>query len=138
MALPSWLSKFGSVMKSIFVAIPKVEAVAKPIIETLLPASIPIFNVFDELVVIAADVERSFAMAGQQTAGVAKLAASLPGLEAALNAYTLAKFPGSASILKSEAYLAAQAPLMNAIVGYLNAIPESLLVIPTAVVPPKV
>jgi hypothetical protein len=132
MSVKSWLDKFGSVMKTIITDVGLVESKAKPIVEELLPASVPLFNVFDIGVEIAKNVQAGFAAAGQATNGKAMLAAALPSLSAALDQYTLAKFPGSQAILKSEAYLAAKPALMNAIVQYTNSLPDTLDVQPTS------
>lgn len=132
MAVKSWLKKFGSVLKTIFVDIGKVESKVKPIVEELLPASAPFFDVFDAGVEVAKNLEVAFNAAGQASNGPAKLKAALPGLSAALDAYTLAKFPGSSDVLKTEAYIASKPVLMNAIVQYLNSLPDTLEVKPTS------
>lgn len=131
MGLKSWLDKFGNELKKIVTDVGKVEAKAKPIVEELVPASTPIFDVFDIGVEIAKDVQAAFAAADQANEGPAMLAAALPGLSAALDQYTLAKFPGSQAILTSEKYLASKPKLMNAIVEYINSMPDSLDVTPT-------
>ena len=127
----SFLSKFGSVFKAIFAGAKKVEQAVELPIETLFPATVPIFNVFDRGVEIAKDVEAAFAAAGVEKGGAQKLAAFLPGFSDALDEYTRDKFPGSEAILKAEAYLSSKTALANAIVGYLNSLPESLTVQPT-------
>jgi hypothetical protein len=127
----SWLTKFGSTLKSIFTNAQTLEQKAEPIVESLLPASIPVFDVFDTGIEIAKDVEAGFASAGVVKGGSQKLVAALPGFGAALDAYTTAKFPGSTAVLKSEAYIASKPVLMNAIVNYINALPETLTVAPT-------
>jgi hypothetical protein len=132
MGLKSWLTKFGSVMKIIITDVDVVEKKAEPIVEELLPASVPLFNVFDIGVEIAKNVQAGFAAAGLETSGPAMLKAALPSLSAAVDQYTLAKFPGSQDVLKAEAYLAAKPVLMNAIVQYANALPDTLDVKPTS------
>ena len=127
----SWLSKFGHVFKAIFTGAQKVEQAVEIPIEMLFPATVPIFNVFDHGVEIAKDVEAAFAAAGVEKGGALKLAAFMPGFSAALDEYTKDKFPGSESVLKAEAYLASKTALANAIVGYLNALPESVTAQPT-------
>src|ERR1700731_2676424 len=121
----SWLKTFGQKVKTIFDDVAAIEKKVEPIVETFLPQSIPIFDVFDVAVEIGKSVEGSFAAAGVQSNGPAKLAAALPGISAALDAYTTAKFPGTTTILKDAAYIASKTTLMNAVVEYLNALPDS-------------
>jgi hypothetical protein len=128
----SFLSKFGKVVLSIFGVAGKIEKIIEKPVEAIVPASTIAFNIFDTGVEIAKDVEAAFAAAGQQSNGSAKLAAALPGFSAALDAYTLAKFPGSDQILQAEAYLASKTALINAIVQYLNSLPESVQITPSS------
>lgn len=121
----SWLKAFGQKIKTIFDDVAVVEKKVEPIVEAFLPQSTPLFDVFDVAVEIAKSVEGSFAAAGVQTNGPAKLAAALPGFSAALDAYTTAKFPGTNTILKDAAYIASKTILLNAVVAYLNALPDS-------------
>src|ERR1700693_1970423 len=98
--LMSWLKAFGQKVKTIFDDTVAIEKQVEPIVEEVLPQSIPIFDVFDTAVEIGKSVEGSSAAAAAQANGPAKLAAALPGLSAALDAYTTAKFPGTTTILK--------------------------------------
>lgn len=127
----SWLSKFGHLFKLIFANAVKVEKAVEPYIEAVVPATVPAFHVFDYAVEIIKDVEAAFAAAGVVQGGAAKLAAALPSIGLALDAYTKAKFPGSDQVLKTEAYLASKTELINAVVAYLNAIPESIAIAPS-------
>jgi len=127
----SALTKFGHLFKVIFTGAVKVEKAVEPYVEAVVPATIPAFHVFDVGVEIVKDVEAAFGAAGVVQGGAAKLEAALPGFGLALNAYTLAKFPGSEAILKAEAYVLAKKGLLNAIVAYANAIPESVTVAPS-------
>jgi len=127
----SALTKFGHLFKVIFANAVKVEKAVEPYIEAVVPATVPAFHVFDYAVEIVKDVEAAFAAAGVVKGGDAKLAAALPGFGLALDAYTREKFPGSEAILKAEAYVLAKKSLLNAIVAYANAIPESVTVAPS-------
>jgi hypothetical protein len=128
----SWLSKFGRLFKIIFADAVRVEKAVEPYIEAVVPATVPAFNVFDHAVEVVKDVEAAFAAAGVVQGGEAKLAAAMPSIGLALDAYTAAKFPGSDAVLRTEAYLAAKKGLINAVVAYLNAIPESVTVAPSS------
>ena len=128
----SWLSKFGHLFKTIFADAVKVEKAVEPYVEMVVPATVPAFNVFDHAVEVVKDVEAAFAAAGVVQGGAAKLAAAIPAIGLALDAYTVAKFPGSDQILKTEAYLASKTGLINSVVAYLNAIPESITVAPSS------
>ena len=127
----SWLKKFGRLFKIIFADAVKVEKAVEPYIEAVVPATIPAFHVFDIGVEIVKDLEAAFAAAGVVQGGAAKLAAAIPLIGLALDAYTLAKFPGSNAVLKTEAYLASKTSVINAIVQYLNALPETLTIAPS-------
>jgi hypothetical protein len=127
----SWLKKFGRLFKIIFSGAVKVEKAVEPYVEAIMPATVPAFNVFDGAVEIVKDVEAAFAAAGVEQGGAMKLAAALPLIGLALDSYTKAKFPGSDAVLKTEAYLASKAGLVNAVVAYLNAMPESVTVAPS-------
>jgi len=132
MGVKSWLTKFGSVMKTIITDVDVFEKKAEPLVEALVPESVPLFNVFDIGVEIAKNVQAGFAAAGLETSPQAMLKAALPSLSAAVDQYTLAKFPGSKAVLKTKAYLAAKPVLMNAIVQYTNSLPDTLDVQPTS------
>ena len=131
MGVGSWLDKFGHAVVVGLNYVLKGEAVAKPIVETYVPASAAIFGVFDTVVEIVKDVQAAFSAAGAQSNGPAMLAAATPGVSAAIDTYITAKFPGSEGVLKADAYLQSKTQIINAVVAMLNALPDSLPVTPT-------
>jgi hypothetical protein len=124
--MPKWLSSFGKGLVTVFDLVAKGEQKIEPLAESLLPASIPFFNVFDEGVEIAKDVEAAFTAAGQTAGnGLAKLEAALPGFRVALDQYAADKFPGYDVVKKTEQQLATEEQLLSAIVNWINTLPDS-------------
>lgn len=135
----SWLSKFGQDILKVLGIAQKVEQVAEPVVEALVPASIPFFGIFDKIIQVVMLGEATFAAVGQQSNGAAKLAAALPGVKAMLDQWVMDNLPGSQQILASEAYVSAKAAnataYINAAVAFLNSLPPAAT---TAVTAPAV
>ena len=127
MSLKSFLSKFGHDVLTVVGIIGKVEAVAEPVVETLFPASIPVFNIFDKVINLVTANEAAFAAVGQASNGAAKLQAILGAVSAELDGWVSANLPGSAEILKSTQYIQAKSAIatqyVNAVVAFLNSLP---------------
>src|SRR5271155_3450780 len=125
----SWLKKLGQDVLKVLGVVAPAEKVAEPFIEALLPASVPVFGILDEIFPIITVTEQAFSAVGQQSNGPAKLNAALSGVEAAIDQWTAANLPGSAAILATDAYiqakLAAATAYVNATVAFANALPAS-------------
>lgn len=125
----SWLKKFGQDILKVLGIVKTVETVAEPVVEALLPASIPVFSIFDEIMQIVQMGEATYAAVGLAANGPAKLAAALPGVQALLDQWVKDHLPGSAQILTAETYVAAKAAnataYINAAVAFLNSIPAN-------------
>ena len=138
-AKQSWLSKFGQDVLKVLGIAQKVETAAEPVIEALVPASIPAFAIFDKIIQIVMLGESTFAAVGMAANGPAKLSAALPGVEALLDQWVQDNLPGSADILKAQSYLASKTAnataYINAAVAFLNSLPPAAQ---TAVTSPAV
>jgi hypothetical protein len=124
----SWLKRFGHEVLVILGVVAKdvapLEKIAVPVAEALLPAFAPAIaagaGIFEKLLEMITTVEGTFAAVGQASNGPAKLQAVLAGIGPILDDYVQYHFPGSAAILKAEAYLASKTGLVNAVVAFLN------------------
>ena len=125
----SWLKKLGQDVLKVLGIAQKVEAIAEPVVEALLPASIPAFSIFDRVIALVTTTESAFAAVGMQSSGPAKLTAVLGAVESLLDGWVTSNMPGSADILKGEQYLAARTAnataYVNAAVAFLNSLPAS-------------
>lgn len=125
----SWLSKLGADIKKVLGIASAAEKVAEPFVEALVPASIPVFGILDEVFPIISTIEQAFSAVGLQASGPAKLNAALSGVESAIDQWTTNNLPGSASILKADSYLqarlAAATAYVNATVAFANALPAN-------------
>ena len=125
----NWLKKLGQDVLKVLGIASSAEKVAEPFVEALVPASIPVFGILDEVFPVVTTVEQAFAAVGQQSNGPAKLNAALTGVESAIDQWTTDNLPGSTTILQTDAYiqarLAAATAYINATVAFANALPAS-------------
>jgi hypothetical protein len=131
MGFKSFLSKVGHDIEVGFQEFEKVEKVAEPIVEGLIPVSAPVFALIDAGMGIITDVEGAFTAAGQQANGAAKLEAAIPGMQAALAAWVQANFPGS-KLVPSQATVT---QWVNAFVAILNEVDPNAKPVSSAMVP---
>jgi len=128
----SWLKRFGQEVAKILGIVvkdaPAVESVAVPLAETLFPAAAPAIALgaswFDKALNLIMINEATFTAVGQASNGPAKLAAVSQGIQADVDAWVAANFPGSAAIQKGEEYLAQRQALItaytNSVVSFAN------------------
>jgi hypothetical protein len=125
----SWLKKLGQDVLKVIGVVQKDEPAVQSVVEALVPASAPVFAIFDEIVQIVVLGESTFAAVGLAANGPAKLAAALPGVEALLDQWVSDNLPGSSAILSAESYVAARTAnataYINAVVAFLNSLPAS-------------
>lgn len=135
----SWLKKLGQDVVKVLGVAQKVESAAEPVVEALLPASIPAFSIFDRIISLITSTESAFAAVGLQSSGPAKLNAVLAAVTSLLDGWVTSNLPGGADIVKGEQYIAARAAnataYVNAAVAFLNSLPASAT---TAVTPEAV
>lgn len=125
----TWLSKVGAVLGKILKV---VATTAKPVADIAAPVAEALFpqfskqiasadNLVTKIATEAVAVEGAAAAAGTQTGtGAQKLEAVLQNAGPAINDWVAANFPGAKSVST-----AAQAGLVNAVVGILNEIDPS-------------
>lgn len=126
----SWLKKFGHAVGVALGVIAKdaepVEKAAVQVAEFVAPQYTPLIQAADGIFEKGLNevklVEGTFTAVGQASNGPAKLQAVLSSLGPEIDAYTEANFPGSAQIIRGEAYIASKSTLINAFVAYLNSI----------------
>ena len=125
----SWLSKLGHDVLKVLGIAQKVEAIAEPVVEALLPTSIPAFSIFDRIISLVTSTESAFAAVGMQSNGPAKLNATLGAVGSLLDGWVTDNLPGGAEILKGEQYIATRTAnatgYVNAAVAFLNSLPPS-------------
>jgi hypothetical protein len=121
-------NKFVSVLKQVgldaekaLAEIQKGEKVIEPVVEALVPGSVGVFGVADQVFSVVDLAEKDFALAGQASNGPAKLQAVDTAVGATIDAWIKAKLPASSKIVDAAGYLASRQSLISSIVGMTNA-----------------
>lgn len=125
----SWFHKLETDVLKVLGIAQSAEKVAEPFIEALVPASIPVFGILDQIMPVISTVQQTFAAVGQAGNNQAKLQAALTGVEGAIDQWVAANLPGSASIKNADSYIqartAAATAYINATVAFANALPAN-------------
>lgn len=122
-----WFKKLETDIQKVLGIAQEGEKVAEPFVEAIFPASIPVFGILDKIFPLVTTIQQTFAAVGQADNNQAKLQAALNGIGADIDQWVTDNLPGSAEIMKADAYIqartAAATAYINATVAFANALP---------------